>query len=179
MGDLGINGWNFIVQVIAFLVFVYLLWRYAVGPIVKVLDTRQDKISESLMAAERMQQELRDSAAKNEEIMAQARREAQDLLNAARGNAEQIVNRANEQAAASADEFLSRAQETLRQETAQARQQLRLEVADLAVNAAGKILRKDPVWQLFDDEGWIWQNIDVPDYMHFDTGYPSKPLQRQ
>ena len=43
----------------------------------------------------------------------------------------------------------------------------------------GKILNKDPVWQLFDNEGWIWQNIDVPDYMHFDTGYPSKPLQRQ
>lgn len=43
----------------------------------------------------------------------------------------------------------------------------------------GKILREDPVWQLFDDEGWTWQNIDVPDYMHFDTGYPSKPLQRR
>lgn len=143
MSDLGINGWNFAVQAIAFLVFVYLLWRYAVGPIVRVLDTRQDKIGESLMAAERMQQELRDSAAKNEEIMAQARREAQDVLNTARGNAEHIVTRANEAAAASADEFLTRAQETLRQETAQARQQLRLEVADLAVNAAGKILRKE------------------------------------
>lgn len=143
MGDLGINGWNFAVQMIAFLIFVYLLWRFAVGPIVKVLDTRQDKINESLMAAERMQQELRESAAKNEEVMAQARRDAQEVLTAARGNAEQIVNRANEQAAASADEFLNRAQETLRQETAQARQQLRQEVADLAVNAAGKILRKE------------------------------------
>lgn len=143
MGDLGINGWNFLIQMAAFLIFVYLLWRFAVGPIVKVLDTRQDKISESLMAAERMQQELRESAAKNEEVMAQARREAQEVLNAARGNAEQIVARANEQAAASADEFLNRAQETLRQETAQARQQLRQEVADLAVNAAGKILRKE------------------------------------
>lgn len=143
MGDLGINGWNFAVQMIAFLIFVYLLWRFAVGPIVKVLDTRQDKISESLMAAERMQQELRDSAAKNEEVMAQARREAQEVLSSARSNADQIVTRANEEAAASADEFLNRAQETLRQETAQARLQLRQEVADLAVNAAGKILRKE------------------------------------
>jgi len=143
MGDLGINGWNFAIQMAAFLIFVYLLWRFAVGPIVKVLDTRQDKISESLMAAERMQQELRESAAKNEEVMAQARREAQELLNSARGNAEQIVSRANEEAGAKADEFLNRAQETLRQETAQARQQLRQEVADLAVNAAGKILRKE------------------------------------
>lgn len=37
----------------------------------------------------------------------------------------------------------------------------------------GKILEGGPVWQAFIDEGWIWQNIDVPDYMHFDTGYPS------
>ena len=42
----------------------------------------------------------------------------------------------------------------------------------------GKILENDRVWQLFDDEGWIWQNIDVADYMHFDTGYPSKPYRR-
>jgi hypothetical protein len=38
----------------------------------------------------------------------------------------------------------------------------------------GKILRGGLVWRLFEDEGWIWQNIDVPDYMHFDTGYPSR-----
>ncbi len=39
----------------------------------------------------------------------------------------------------------------------------------------GKILEGGSVWQSFIDEGWIWQNIDVPDYMHFDTGYPSTP----
>ncbi|EFQ83297.1 hypothetical protein HMPREF0063_11570 [Aeromicrobium marinum DSM 15272] len=39
----------------------------------------------------------------------------------------------------------------------------------------GKILPGGPEVALFEDEGWIWQNIDVPDYMHFDTGYPSAP----
>ncbi len=39
----------------------------------------------------------------------------------------------------------------------------------------GKILERGAVWTLFDDEGWIWENISVPDYMHFDTGYPSAP----
>ncbi|MER6089189.1 M15 family metallopeptidase [Streptomyces bluensis] len=39
----------------------------------------------------------------------------------------------------------------------------------------GKVLEGGSVWRTFTDEGWIWQNIDVPDYMHFDTGYPSKP----
>ena len=41
----------------------------------------------------------------------------------------------------------------------------------------GKILRGGTVWQIFKDEGWIWQNIPVPDYMHFDTGYPSVPYK--
>jgi hypothetical protein len=39
----------------------------------------------------------------------------------------------------------------------------------------GTILRGGLVWRVFQHEGWIWQNIDVPDYMHFDTGYPSRP----
>jgi hypothetical protein len=42
----------------------------------------------------------------------------------------------------------------------------------------GKIVDGDFVVQLFEDEGWIWQNIDVPDYMHFDTGYPSSSYRR-
>ena len=40
----------------------------------------------------------------------------------------------------------------------------------------GGINKGGAVWKLFRDEGWIWQNIDVPDYMHFDTGYPSQPF---
>jgi hypothetical protein len=41
--------------------------------------------------------------------------------------------------------------------------------------APGKILPGDRVVRLFEREGWVWQNIKVPDYMHFDTGYPSRP----
>lgn len=41
----------------------------------------------------------------------------------------------------------------------------------------GVIVRGGLVWRLFRREGWIWQNIDVPDYMHFDTGYPSGPFE--
>lgn len=38
----------------------------------------------------------------------------------------------------------------------------------------GVILRRGLVWRTFRQEGWIWQNIPVADYMHFDTGYPSR-----
>lgn len=44
------------------------------------------------------------------------------------------------------------------------------------IEGPGKIIRRGMVWKVFREEGWIWQNIDVPDYMHFDTGYPSGPF---
>lgn len=46
------------------------------------------------------------------------------------------------------------------------------------VERPGTILKGGLVWRLFRAEGWVWQNIKVPDYMHFDTGYPSRPYQR-
>jgi hypothetical protein len=42
----------------------------------------------------------------------------------------------------------------------------------------GKVRKGGIVWRAFVGEGWVWQNIDVPDYMHFDTGYPSRPYRR-
>jgi hypothetical protein len=40
----------------------------------------------------------------------------------------------------------------------------------------GVIVKGDVVWTAFTREGWIWQDISVTDWMHFDTGYPSKPV---
>ena len=143
MDQFGLNVWQFVVQLVAFLVFIYLLWRFAVGPIVKILDERQERIKESMASAERMQQELKESHARNEEVLLQARREAQEIVNQARQNGDQLVARAREEANAQAETYLTRAQETMRQETEQARQQLRNEVADLATLAASRIIHKE------------------------------------
>ena len=143
MGDLGINLWNLIIQLIAFIVFVWLLWRFALGPIVRILDQRQERIRESMEAAQRMQSELAATAARNEEVLAEARQQAQQIVAQAREAGEATLARAREQANAQGEEYLARAETTLRQETEQARQQLRQEVADLAVMAASRIVRKE------------------------------------
>lgn len=149
MGELGVDVWKLVVQIVAFLLFVVLLWRLALGPIVAMLDARSDKIRESVAAAETMQQELRATAARNEEVLAQARVEAQQVLTNAREAADGVLARAREEAGRQSDEYLARAEATLRTETEQARQQLRQEIAGLAVSAATKIVRKelDPATQ--------------------------------
>ena len=149
MSDLGINGWNLIIQLIAFIIFIYLLWKYAFGPITSMLDQRTERVRESMEAAQRMQQELQATAARNEEVLAEARRQAQEILAQSRQQGEALVARAQESASQQQDIFLNQARATLRAETEQARQLLRQEVADLAVTAATKIVRKelDPATQ--------------------------------
>lgn len=149
MGDLGINGWNLIVQIVAFVIFIYLLSKYAIGPITKMLDQRTERVRESMEAAQRMQQELQSTAARNEEALADARRQAQDILAQSRQQGDALIVRAQESASQQQEIFLTQARNSLRAETEQARQQLRQEVADLAVSAATKIVRKelDPATQ--------------------------------
>lgn len=141
MGDLGINGWNLIVQIIAFLLFIGLFWKFALGPITSTLDARRDRVQESIAEAERVRQELAASRAQNEQIMAEARQEAQGLIANAREIRDQTIARSNEEAQARADQIIAQAQEEITAMTARARAELRQEIADLAVTAAGKIVR--------------------------------------
>jgi F-type H+-transporting ATPase subunit b len=149
MGDLGIDAWKLGVQLIAFLGFIFLLWKFALGPIVNAIDARSAKIEESMSAAEKMQADLKATAARNEAALQEARREGQQIIVNAREASESMLNRAREDAGRQADEYLTRAQASLRSEVDQARLQLRQELAELATTAAGKIVRKelDPATQ--------------------------------
>ena len=143
MDALGVSGWKLIVQLVSFAVFIILLWKLGGGPITRMLDQRQDKIREGMEAADRMKAELQATAAKNEEVLRQARADAQQILVDARATGDAQIARAKEEAERQGEEYLTRARQTLQSETEAARQQLRQEIADLAVTAATKIVRKE------------------------------------
>lgn len=141
MGELGINLTNLAVQLVAFAIFIYLFWKFALGPITNMKDAREQRIRESLDRAQAIEQELQNTRAQNEEILNEARREAQSILQNARELADQNVAKSREQAQAQADEMVEKARLALEAEVRQARSELRQEVADLAVLAATKIVR--------------------------------------
>ncbi len=143
MSALGVNGWDLIIQLIAFIVFLFVFWKFALGPITRMLDQRRERIEESMQAAERMQKELAATQARNEEILTEARRDAQKVLSTARENADQTLARAREQAQVEANQIIEKARAGIAAETEQSWQQLRQDVADLAISAATKIVRKE------------------------------------
>lgn len=141
MGELGINLTNLLVQLVAFALFIYLFWKFALGPITKMKDQREERIGQSLDRAQEIERELQNTRAKNEEILNESRREAQTILQSARDLSEQNIARSREQAQVQADEMIEKARLALNAEVRQARSELRQEVADLAVLAASKIVR--------------------------------------
>lgn len=143
MSALGVHWELLLVQFIAFIIFLALLWKFALGPIVRMLDARQDRIRDSIEAADRMERELAATRAQNEEVLAEARREAQQIIAGARENSEQMISRAQEQARVEGEQLIEKARLTIQQEQHQAWLQLRKDVAELAIAAATKIVRHD------------------------------------
>lgn len=130
-------------QTIAFIVFVAFCMKYVWPPIIAALEERQNKIAEGLSAA--------DNATKDLEI---ARQQAADIINEAKGQAAEIVDRANKRhneiveraktdAETEADKVKAAARNELDQELNRARDTLKLQLADLVVSGAEKIIERD------------------------------------
>lgn len=143
MGDLGITWLNLGVQLVSFALFIWLFWKFALGPITRMKDAREERIRQSLERAQAIEQELQKTRTQNEEALNEARREAQTILQNARELSDQNIARSREQAQAQADEMLEKARLAFDAEVRQARAELRQEVADLAILAASKIVRSN------------------------------------
>ncbi|HXA28949.1 MAG TPA: F0F1 ATP synthase subunit B [Candidatus Angelobacter sp.] len=142
VADAGLITFNatLVLQIVIFVLMAVVLWRYAWGPIVRVLDKRAERIESGLRAAE-----------ESEKRLAQVTDEVQRILDETRGQAREIIARAHQEAAADADEVRSRgrrdaeaelqkALSDIAAERDRALQELRAQAAALIVEAAGRII---------------------------------------
>src|SRR5688500_20381048 len=105
MGEIVIDAWGLAVQLVAFLVFIYLFWRYALGPITKMLDERSQRISESMATADALKAEMAQASVRNEEILAEARQQAQQIISQAREVSESTLARAQKEDGEQAEQY--------------------------------------------------------------------------
>ena len=143
LGTLGINARDFIWHTINFLVLIGLLTYFLYRPITTMLAERSRRIEESLAAAERAQADVARADREREELLASTRREIGEMM----AQAQSVADRIQADARVAAQQEAQRIVETARQEAeaerAQAMAELRREVANLAVLAAERIIKKD------------------------------------
>jgi len=136
-------SWQAVVlQIAAFLVLIWAVRKYLFGPIGGILEARQSEVQNTLNQVyrdrEAMETSRREYEARLAGIEAEARDRIQAALKEAQGMKEEIIGAAHTEA----DRLVDHAREEVVREKQRAMVELRTHVADLAVEAAGKILRR-------------------------------------
>jgi F-type H+-transporting ATPase subunit b len=138
-GLLTING-TLIAQLLIFLVMLGVLYRFAWGPLLGILNERRSRIAQGVEATQRALQELEAAEKERQAKLEEARREAQAMLDRITKQAEDLRKELEAKAREQAEALIVRARADIEQERQKAVQDLRLQVADLAVMAASRII---------------------------------------
>jgi F-type H+-transporting ATPase subunit b len=129
-------------NILAFLIFLWVLRKYAWGPLMSLLDSRRDKIQADYDGAANKlgeaEQLHRDYEAKLAEIKSLERERVQEAVK--RG--EEIAQRLESDARNKAGDFLTKAEGELGREVNAARLELRGQVVDMALYAAEKLVKE-------------------------------------
>jgi F-type H+-transporting ATPase subunit b len=140
---------------VCFVIALFVLKRYAFGPIQKTIDERRDRIRSAVDEADKAREEARELVEQHRQLLAEAKGEAAAIRADARKDAEAQMGRSKEEAEA---ERLRRLEETRRQIEAETKRSLdliRSEVADLTLAAtarvAGKVLDAEDQRRLIDE----------------------------
>jgi F-type H+-transporting ATPase subunit b len=140
-GLLSVDWTLFIATVVAFVVFAVILAKFAWGPLLKIVDDREKAIREQVDSAEKAAADAKATLAQHEELLKGAGRERDEILARATTDAEALRAELQTKARADADQVLARAREQMQREKDQALAELRAQVADIAVEAASRIVK--------------------------------------
>jgi F-type H+-transporting ATPase subunit b len=134
----GLMIWTFI----AFGITLWVLKRYAFGPVQKLIDERRDRIRESIEEADRAREEARSLLEEHRALIGQAKSQAEEILAEARKVADTQRERLRGEIEEDRQRRLEETQRQIDQATTQALGEIRREVASLSLLAAEKITRK-------------------------------------
>jgi F-type H+-transporting ATPase subunit b len=139
-GNFLIPNMTFVVELMAFVIVLGVLWRYVVPPVREAMNARQEMARRLVSDSQQASQFLEQAQTAYETAMADARHEAARLRAEAEAQRREIVAGASTEAEARVAEIITRGQAQLGTEQRQAIGQLKAQLGNLAVELAEKIL---------------------------------------
>ncbi len=140
LGTLGINLKIFLAQLVNFGIVLFVLKKFAFGPIVKALDERSAKIEAGLKQAVDADVRMAKIEAERTDVVATAKKESMEILVAARADAELVKQDLIEKAKREVERVVVQGKAQLKLERETMMREMRKDIVDLAVDAARKIL---------------------------------------
>lgn len=136
--DVGLMVWTLLV----FFIVLWVLKKYAFGPLAHMIEQRQVEVRENLASAERTREEAQQTLDDYRRQLAEARQEAATIVETTRRNAEDERKRLQGELAAERERGIAQAQAAIQAETRQSLDQIKQEIADLALEVTGKALNR-------------------------------------
>ncbi|MES2876443.1 MAG: F0F1 ATP synthase subunit B [Patescibacteria group bacterium] len=136
LASLGIDWTLLIVQLVAFLILVWLLGKFVYPTLVKTLDAREAKIEEAGKAAEAAEKKAEAAESRIEEVLKKARLEAADIVTTAKNEATLMVEKAESNAKSRSERIIAEAHEDIQKDVLAARKTLEKDVISLVKQAA-------------------------------------------
>lgn len=128
-------------QVLGFLILVWILGRFAWGPIVTQLEARRQKIADDFAEAERRQKAADDLKLKYEQDLRGIEAQARVRLQGAVAEGQKVASEMRAQAQLDAQDRLARAEDEVMREREKAKEMLKEQVVSLSIVTAEKILK--------------------------------------
>jgi ATP synthase F0 subunit b/ATP synthase F1 delta subunit len=141
---------TFLGQLLGFAVIVWLVWRYVVPPVRRLMTARQDTVRQQLADSEAAGERVKEASQAHSKAVEDAKSEAKQVVEEAKVDAERIAEQLQAQAEIDAERIKGQGGRQVELLRAQLTRQLRLELGHESVRQAGELVRDyvaDPAQQ--------------------------------
>jgi F-type H+-transporting ATPase subunit b len=137
--DIGLLFW----MLVSFLTVFFLLKKFAWKPILNMLHEREYNIEQALKSADKAREEMEKLQANNERILNEARAERENIFREAQEIKEKIIGEARDLAVKEKDKIMADTRASIESEKNAAIREIRNIAAELSVQVAEKLLRRE------------------------------------
>lgn len=130
-------------QLISFVLFVWFCMKYVWPPIISAIETRQKEIEKSLACSKKAKEELLLVQEDMQRKINDAKIKASVILNNAHKKRLLILEKAKNEALEKSKKIIMNAHSEIEIQMISARQELHKEIANLSINMAEKIIKKE------------------------------------
>lgn len=141
MDTFGVQSELLIAQIVNFCIVTYVLYRFAIKPVLKTVEERQKKISEGLQYAEEMKAQLASAEKERLALLKKAQEDAQSLFSKTKQESERYLQEQKQAAEQKVEQMFAQAHSSMEVEHRNMLAEARTEISTLVVATTERLLK--------------------------------------
>ncbi len=137
------NFWSFLVEFLALVVLIVVVFFIAYKPVKRMLKKRQDHIEENIRSAEESNQIAQMNKSESEQIILDSRKQANEIIESAKEKAIVEQHLIEEQSKEDIEKMKQRAEEEIKLKEEESLKAIHDEMVDVAIDASSELLKRN------------------------------------